>query len=133
MGLSARDFRKTAIATAVSLRGASAPFLIFGRRTMKVNFSAPMVDLDGKPILQGAEGSEPAQLKHVALIALGNASDPKQPDDAAKKMRCFDLMVKIANGGELELTPEDAALIKEKIGIGYPPLIMGRAFEHLNG
>jgi hypothetical protein len=103
------------------------------RRThVKVNFDAAILDLDDKPMAQAPDNPEPATLKHVCMQAL-QANDPRAPDDSAKKLRCFELLLKLRAGGEQDITPEDATLMKEKVAIGYGPMIMGRAFQLLNG
>jgi len=101
---------------------------------MIINFDAELLDLDGKPIKQDpSEHSPAATLKHVTLLALQSGSDPQRQDDAAKKVRCFEIMVKANRGGCQELSVEDVALVKEKVALVYPPLVVGTSFRLLEG
>jgi hypothetical protein len=100
---------------------------------MKVNFSTVLLDLDDKPIHTSETDKTPVTLAAVARMAMTSADDPRNPDDAAKKMRLFDTMMLIRKGGVQEITPEQATLIKEKIGMAYNPVIYGRSVALLNG
>lgn len=98
---------------------------------MKCNFDHAMIDIDGTAIK--AEGGKPLMLKQVSTIALtGNLPGEDRLGGEEKFLR-YKLAMKISAGGEVELTPEEAAKIKHVIGLAYGPVIVGRAFEVLNG
>lgn len=100
---------------------------------MKINFSAVVTNLDGQPMKQPAmQGTEPADatLAWVVAEALLRSTAEK---DGEGKYKLFALAMKVGAGGEIDLTPEDVSTIKLKVGEAYGPLIVGRAYDLLNG
>ena len=99
---------------------------------MKIDFSAILLDLHDKPLMQPAAAGEtptaPATLAWVAAEALLSATEDK---DGQKKYKLYALAMKVGGGGEVELKAEDIALIKTKIGEQFAPLVVGRAFDLL--
>lgn len=89
---------------------------------MKVNVTQPITDLDGKPL------SEDATLRRTCLQVLMNAldGDEKMPGD--EKAKLFALGLKIHDEDEPDLTVDEWAKIKNRIGRGYGPAIVGRAY-----
>jgi len=103
-------------------------------KQMKVDFSQVLVGLDGKPMqLQTApDRVEPMTLGRVAIEAL---LTPNENDkDGATKLARFNVALRINDArAPMDMSPEDAATLKALIGAMYPPLIVGRTFEILNG
>lgn len=98
---------------------------------MKIDFSAILLDLNGAAVNKSASADDgPATLAFVSCEAL---LAPEQSQSSEDKVRQFALAIRIVNGGEQEVTPEEATLIKACVGRVYPPLIVGRAYELLNG
>lgn len=100
---------------------------------MKINFSAVITNLDGKPMkqpaLEGADSPD-ATLAWIAAEAMLRSVTDKEGE---AKYKVYSLAMKIGGGGEIDLPPEEIALIKAKVGEAYGPLIVGRAFDLLNG
>lgn len=92
---------------------------------MKINFDAVLLDLDEKPIDGGT-------LKTIALQVL-TATFADENLTGEQKVNRYRLALQINKGGEQEITLEDAVLLKMLIGKGYPPLIVGRSYELING
>jgi hypothetical protein len=99
---------------------------------MKVDFSAILLNLKDEPLMQPAakegEDAPPATLAWIASEALLRATEEK---DGQKKYKLYALAMKVGGGGEVELKTEDIALIKQKIGEQFAPLVVGRAFDLL--
>ena len=99
---------------------------------MKIDFSAILLNLQDEPLLQpvSKEGEKPlpATLAWVTSEALLRATEEK---DGQKKYQLYSLAMRVGNGGEVEVKAEDIALIKQKIGEQFAPLVVGRAFDLL--
>ena len=108
---------------------------------MKIDFSKQILKLDGQPLIQEERDeqgkivrSEILLLKEVstnALLAPNRAPDAGDGSEAVKK---FALAMDIYKAtGPLEVKVEDAALLKGAIAKLYAPLVVGRAFELIEG
>lgn len=97
---------------------------------MKLDLSVEMKNLDGSPIKDISRPEHPAlTLRDIISSALLNERDDERLSGQEKSIR-FALATKIwgANGHPLELTVEEAALIKEAVGKGYKPIISGQVW-----
>ncbi|QOR55296.1 MAG: hypothetical protein SHS37scaffold220_65 [Phage 67_12] len=92
---------------------------------MNRNFDAPMLSLDGKPYTDGAT------LKTVVFSAIQAQVPHDEKMTVDQKMKLYVLAGKVAKGGVVEVTAEDLSLMKERVGLVYPPLTMGEAFRLL--
>ncbi len=99
---------------------------------MKINFSTVLNDLNDNP-LQFAEGGtlRPMELRDSAIEALMSTSN-SLPDGEAK-FKVYELAKRLHEGGDIDLKPEEAALLKEKIGVAYGANVVGPSYELLNG
>lgn len=100
---------------------------------MKINFSAILLDLHDKPLMQpvatpGEIPSTPATLAWVSSEALLRATEEK---DGQRKYKLYALAMKVGAGGDVDLKAEDIALLKKLIGEQFAPLVVGRAFDLL--
>lgn len=101
---------------------------------MKINFSAELKTLDGQTIKETtADDSKPATLAVFAVNALNAQLEEEKNLDGAEKFKRYQLAAKVYNGGEVELTSDEAAKIKGLIGKIYPPLIVGQCWPLLDG
>lgn len=98
---------------------------------MKLDFNAILVGLDGKPML-GKDKTE-ATLKEVAVEALMAVTENDRGASGEDKFKNYELAAKVYAGGEIEITPEQAALLKRRIGECYGPVVVGPAYKLLNG
>ncbi len=94
---------------------------------MKIDFDATLKTLDGEEI---KNGDKVVNLKTITVDALLNPNGKEQPKPMVKVER-FKLAQKIHEGGEIDITVENAAMIKKLIGEGYAPLVVGQAYEIL--
>lgn len=120
---------------------------------MKRNLDTPILDLEGKDVRDGirykrnADGSfvydpgtsEPIVLdqgyvftaKHAAFAALNaNIQGEQLSDD--EKIKVYLLGVKCASGGEVDLSTDECALLKKRVGKVYGPLVYGRMCDFLD-
>ena len=104
------------------------------KTTVRINFATHILTLDGTPMHKSAQtepGKEPevATLGWICVEALLRPGPEKSGEE---KYKLFALAMKIGEGGEIDLLPEDVVLLKKKIGDTFPPLVVGRAFDLLN-
>lgn len=89
---------------------------------MKIDVTEVIKDLDGREITEDGKGLTYRVLFYAAL----NNFRPDEPVPTSEtKARCFGLMQKLFTSQEVSLTVEECALLKERIGILYSPLIYG--------
>ena len=100
---------------------------------MKINFDSKLMGLDGKALvfIEG-DTRRDMLLKDAAVEAL-MLQLVHENSSGEEKLRRYELARKIYDGGELDLTPEDVSLIKQRIGAGYSVAVVGSAFTLLNG
>lgn len=99
---------------------------------MKINFDIVITNLDGKEM---TDDGKPASLKNISITALmGNIQVPQgtPPEKGDVKLKRYILAQKINGGGEIDLAVEDVALLKERIGLIYATLIVGKTYELLD-
>lgn len=97
---------------------------------MKINFSAPILDLDGTPM---TEDGKPVSLSTLACRALLAVFPDEQALGGDTKINRYRIALKVNEGGEQELIAEDVASLKALIGKAYGPLAVGRAYAILEG
>lgn len=97
---------------------------------MKINFDTLITDLKGEPIKENGKDFTLGDAAQVALLS--PYADERDLDGKAKVER-FMVATTAALGGEQDVTAEDVALIKKLIGKAYGPLVVGRAYEIIEG
>lgn len=95
--------------------------------------NAEILDLKGKPVRLDETSDKPATLADVASLALTapmfNAEDKSAHNEKIKR---FKLAVKITDQNQpIEISIEEASLIKKCVGELPHPLIVGRVDELL--
>jgi hypothetical protein len=94
---------------------------------MQILMDNVLAHADGRAIL---EKESPVTVGKIACAAL--LSDfPEERVDGGEKSRRYHLWLRIKSGGIQELSAEEISLIKRLIGIGWPPLVVGQAWEFL--
>ncbi len=100
---------------------------------MKVNFGAPITDLKGEIIKQ--QDGKMFTLGKVAVEALSatykDEAEAKAQLSGEEKVKRFKLAVAAVGEEVVDVSAEDIAVIKKLIAKGYPPLVVGRAYEIL--
>lgn len=111
---------------------------------MKVDFSTVLMDLKGKealrmqveaPVLSedGTRIVKPAVTEDMTLESLTLSAMQQMEDrDPGPKRSNFGLLVRIAQGGVVEITATERDLILMRIAKYYPDVPFGRADEILN-
>ena len=97
---------------------------------MKRNLDLPILDARGNPLKDGNGADAPiltvGAAIHVAVIS------PGEGQSADDKRRCWKLAQKVANGGEVNFTVDEAKLVLERIDkFGFGPIVFGRIDEFL--
>jgi hypothetical protein len=99
---------------------------------MNIDFSAPLLDLNGRPIRYSDAGEQrDMQLRDACVDALMSTSGSLA--DGKAKFAVFELAERINKGGVSEVSPEEATLLKEKIGVAWTANVVGPAYRLLNG
>ena|SRR6516225_8174052 len=96
---------------------------------MQIDFDSEIRDLANAPIINGEKHLD---LAAIATNALLTPQAAEQNIPVEEKVKRFQLALRIANGGALDIALEDVVLLKNIIGKAYPPLVVGRAFELLD-
>jgi len=99
---------------------------------MKINFNQPFMKLGtNEPILK-PNTKEPFCLKEAAIEAL-LVQVQEENVSGEEKAKRYVLATRIcADPGSIDLTVEELAKIKQVIGKGYGPLVVGQAWEMLD-
>lgn len=112
---------------------------------MKINFDQCLIDLDGAPLNwetntcpacgRGRE-ARPATLRILCADALVQAyrdgRGQMEQIAGADHARRLNLAMKIMAGGVIEITPEDAALIRNLTSKRFTPLFAGQIWQLLD-
>lgn len=93
---------------------------------MKIDFSSPILDLDGKPAVEGLT------LYAVCAQALQATFQDEQSLPAAEKLERFRLLLKIHDAKVAELTAEEITRLKTVVGMGWSTIVVGRAYQLLD-
>lgn len=97
---------------------------------MKIQVNKVIVDMEGKPVKDG-EGD----LTYRTLFY--NALDGSLPDERPtqeEKAQRFNIMNKLFNSSEVDLTLSERALLKDRVhAIFRSPLLYGRTCQMLEG
>ena len=100
---------------------------------MRINPNAILTDLEGKPIQMVENGPEAT----FARVVIHSLNTPEQNDDGSKKWDKFVLCKKLHKAAEagtcVDVTVEEAALIKQSIGKNFVPIVVGAVYEVIEG
>lgn len=117
------------------LRFVFAFCLAFSAPALAAEFdvTAPILDLDGKPV---KDGESILTSGRVAIIALTSPYQDEQNLAGEEKVKRFAVALKIqgsiGSGQKLDLTVDELALIKKLVGKGMAPLVVGRVWEMID-
>jgi hypothetical protein len=98
----------------------------------KIDFSAPIKTLSGQSF-KTKEGDADRDMTLADAAVEGLLAPTQAPESGEEKFRLFKLAERIYKAGEVDVEPEEIALIKQKIGAHYLPAVVGPAFKLLNG
>nr|DAP85859.1 MAG TPA: hypothetical protein [Caudoviricetes sp.]DAQ50497.1 MAG TPA: hypothetical protein [Caudoviricetes sp.]DAV11793.1 MAG TPA: hypothetical protein [Caudoviricetes sp.] len=103
---------------------------------MKLNLNKPLIDFRGKEAIKIVNGKEQKQfLRDMVSEALYAAGmNPQSGMDMAKKLRAYNMLQQIINNrGILEITTEDATLLKEICADVFTAGAFGQINELIEG
>jgi hypothetical protein len=68
-------------------------------------------------------------------VCINTVLQPEKDDTEKQKYEAYELFLKLRDckTDEIELSTEEIVKIKKKIGVIYMPLILGQAFDMLEG
>lgn len=93
---------------------------------MKRNFDTLILNIEGVPF------EDNASLKTVSFLALTAVIPADEDSLVDAKLRLYGLIQKIYTGGVIDVSAEDIALLKTRIGAVFTNVIVvGRAFDLL--
>lgn len=95
---------------------------------MKKNLDTKITTLKGEEV---PVNGEPATVRGIVVDAL-LAQMPGENPDSKEKVDRYKLAVRLNDGGEQDLTPEEIVLIKKLVGKNYGPLVVGQVFALLD-
>ncbi len=90
---------------------------------MKIDLKAPILDLAGNVV-----GAPPLRLGDVVGVA---CLSPVEGDDKLSGQKKYDLfaLAQKCAGDSVDLSAEEIATLKERVGRVYAPLVVGRVFD----
>ncbi len=98
---------------------------------MKINFDTPIRDAAGQP-MKDAGTDNVATLASVASGALFASLPGDESMQPTQKAEIGALGIALFAAGERDLRAEQIAMLKDRIGRAYAPLVVARAFEVLD-
>jgi hypothetical protein len=112
---------------------------------MRLNVKQYVLDYEGKPLMTNKtnpDGSvvlgedsrpiqEPELLRNYLAVALNNAAQGEEVFTPEQKAKIYELTTKLYKKKEVDLTLDDRAFLKERVGKVYGPLIYGRICDIL--
>ena len=98
---------------------------------MKVNMDQVLKDFDGDPIKDDKD--RPWTLGRICVSALSTPLESDKNLSPEKAVTRWVLATALHSGGEKELTPEEAAEIRERLPKCYAILLSGQACDMLKG
>lgn len=98
---------------------------------MKVDFNQVLKDFEGDPLKN--DKNKEWTLKTAAVSALATALEEDKGMTADKAVARYKLALRLQEGGEQELSPEEATEIRNRLAKCYSILISGQACEMLKG
>jgi hypothetical protein len=97
---------------------------------VKVDVMVVLKNLQGEAL---KDSDKEATLRSVATAALMLPYQDEQSVGGEEKFTRYKLALRINASESVELTPEEAAKVKQLIGKAFGPAVVGPAYELLNG
>ena len=96
---------------------------------MKIRVTDVITNMEGHDL---KEGGQDVTFRTVFYGALNNFLPDERPTNDLKA-KCWGLMQKLFKDNEVNITSDEAALLKERVGLLYNPLVYGRVCDLLDG
>jgi hypothetical protein len=101
---------------------------------MKIDLTVILKSLDGEVLEEKTKDKlVPITLKSVCVNAMLSMTDEDRQEQGTSKAERYKLAFKLSEGGNQDLSTDEIVKIKERIGKIYIPLIVGRAYDLLEG
>lgn len=97
---------------------------------MKINFDSVLKHISGENLKTNGEDLTLKGASIEALIAIAESDRNATGEDKFKR---YEIAMKVNAGGEVELTPEEVAVIKKRVGEVFGVAVVGPAYKLLNG
>ena len=97
---------------------------------MKIDVMQSVRDYEGRPVKDGADKN--LSLRTVISASI-NASVGDKPMTAEDKNKAFQISLKVWGDKVVDLTVDQLAFIKTKVGEVYNPLVYGRVCQIIEG
>ena len=98
---------------------------------MKIKLDQKIMSADGIKAISSQDTKCDLVLKDVCINAILHS---EKDDTEKQKYEAYELFVKLRDSQkEIELTVEEVVKLKKKIGVIYMPLILGQAWDMLEG
>lgn len=97
---------------------------------MKVDFDTVLTNLSGEEL---KENDKKHILKDISINSLmaNIQQQGDNPEAGTVKIKRYELARKINDGGVVEVTAEEITMIKERVGIVMPTMVMGSVYDIL--
>jgi hypothetical protein len=97
---------------------------------MFFDVSKPIIGIDGEPVMSTDDPPKPIAISTCIVTALTSTHQNDQNASGEDKFKWFKLASKIHDQVmPVEITVEDATIIKKRIAMFYGALVVGRVFE----
>ena len=97
---------------------------------MLVNVNQVLKTLDGQT-MKDSDGQGNAVDATVKMVIVNAILSPTKDESGVDKVKKYELAKKIYASDEVDLDEKEIALIKERVGEGFAPIIVGQIFELL--
>jgi hypothetical protein len=96
---------------------------------MVLNTIQALVNFNGKPLQEMVDG----KLVDITVrtVTVNVLLSPKEKDKGTDKIRKYDLAMRIYKEDSVQLTLEEATLIKELVGEAFGPIVVGQLYKML--
>jgi len=96
---------------------------------MLVNVNQVLKTLDGQVMKDNVDGNAVDATVKMAIV--NAVLSPVEKENGVDKVKKYELAKKIYASDEVDLDEKEIALIKERVGEGFAPIIVGQIFELL--
>ena len=96
---------------------------------MRIKLTEQLADYEGRKLL---DGNNPVTFRRVFVTAL-NAFGENERSSPEQMAMIYALSTRLYSANEIDLSLEEAALIKDRVGKTYNPLVYGRTCDLLEG
>ena len=97
---------------------------------MLVNVNQTLKTMDGQ-VMKDNDGQGSAIDATVRLAMVNAVLSPVEKESGIEKVKKYELAKKIYAADEVDLNEDEIKLIKDRVGEGFAPIVVGQIFELL--